>query len=337
MPEHIITPQITLAPGFILPIHAAYLKEWRENAIQQADHGLAAASVCLQASLIDLVLDGHIRHDWLGIMEELLTVNDVPVAYSEQYGNQLYHFGGQYLQPTIHAIHTRWWIERQLRPNGIDHVRYSALLLNKRQTDGLIYDKDVSATMLRHRMKSELTLSMALAVEVIRSAGQLTPTLAEDLATDIVAPAKCPRLGYISMEYFRLRALLVLEHAELFPPGIGTIIAACADALPIGWCDFAISGKIDAYMGTAKRTARDKPIHSPLVSAQVETLLLRETDDAIRAAGSDRLAAYRSHLRTLPMDIPAFQMRDIPLPFGSDKTPIEAINASYHVSQCQNA
>jgi hypothetical protein len=80
-------------------------------------------------------------------------------------------------------------------------------------------------------------------------------------------------------------------------------------------------------MGTAKRVARDKPIHSPLIACHVTTLTDAVPAGAEKDAIAQRLAAYRAHLRANPMDIPAFQMRDVPIPFGADKTPIEVICA----------
>ena len=42
----------------------------------------------------------------------------------------------------------------------------------------------------------------------------------------------------------------------------------------------------------------------------------------------NRLTIYARSLADNPLDIPAFQMRDVPIPFGADLTPIEAICAS---------
>jgi hypothetical protein len=35
------------------------------------------------------------------------------------------------------------------------------------------------------------------------------------------------------------------------------------------------------------------------------------------------------------LDIPAFQMRDVPIPFGSDLTPIKAVCASHLIANLQ--
>jgi hypothetical protein len=316
------------------PAHERYLEDWHEEAIQNADNGDVAASVCLQAALTELVLFGEVKHDWLGIMDEFLIDNGTPLAYSEAFGTRLHRFGSQFRQSTVHAVHTRWWLE-SLSGESVDHDRFADLVLAKKQTDGLFYDRDVSPTILRHRMKSELTMSMAMATEILRSAGKLAGDMPVELATEVVAPAKCPTLGYMSMEYFRLAALRMLGHENLFPVGIETHIEACAEGLAVGWCDFAMKSKVDAYMGTAKRTQRDKPIHSPLIACQVAALIGKVDDAAKRESFGRRLYAYACHLKDNPLDIPAFQMRDVPIRFGEDKTPIEVICASWLISQCR--
>src|SRR5437867_797952 len=275
MPQHLLMPEVPLQAGFLYPAYEAFLQAWREEAIQRADYGDIAASICHHATLLDLVLFGRPRHDWLGIMDEFLMEGDTPIAYSARFGERLHKFGSQRRQSTVHAIHARWWIELLNRDATVDHERFANLILAKKQTDGLIYDRDVSETTLRHRMQSELTLSMAMAVEIFQAAGKLTGTVPVELATSITSTTKCPTLGYMSMEYFRLKALQLLGHEGLFPLGIDAHIEACAADLPVGWCDFAMASKVDAYMGTAKRTQRDKPIHSPLIACHVSYLLAK--------------------------------------------------------------
>ena len=51
------------------------------------------------------------------------------------------------------------------------------ILLRRKLRDGLIYDYDVSETILRHRMKTEITASLAYAVEILLAAGRLTDAL----------------------------------------------------------------------------------------------------------------------------------------------------------------
>jgi hypothetical protein len=336
MTSHLLLPGVTLKPtsGLPNPAFEPELKEWLEGAVREAEEGDTAASVCHQGAILDLVLSGTLKHAWHEIMNDFLFDGGKPLAYSERFAKRLHRFEAQYHQSTVHAIHTRWWVEGLARPNDVDHTAYAELILAKRQSDGLIYDADVSETVLRHRMKAELTLSMAMGVEILKAAGKLSDGLATELATAITDPRKCPVLGYMSAEYFRLYALRVLGHESLFPLGIAECIAACATDLTVGWGDFAMNSKVDAYMGTAKRTGRDKPIHSPLIACHVAALA-DTLPVAQRTPVLARLKDYARHLKQQPLDIPAFQMRDVPIPFGTGRTPIEAICASHLIARCQ--
>ncbi|MDR7927244.1 hypothetical protein RIE95_09660 [Acidithiobacillus thiooxidans] len=328
MTAHPMLPGVVLDFGFSHSAFERYLREWREQAISAADDGVTAASVCHQAVLIDLVLFGQLRHDWLSVMQDILTDAGRPVAYSSDYGKRLHKFGGQWLQSTVHSIHTRWWVETLSKPVSVDHDYFAKLILDKKRADGLIYDMDVSATTLRHRMKAELSMSAVMGAEILSKAGHLTDALCNELATSLCDPLKVPPLGYMTSEQFRLAALRILRHEEQFPTGIGEHIMACAEGLQHGWGDFPIASKVDAYMGTAKRIARDKPIHSPLVACHISVLAEKVDDPARQAAILDRLTDYALSLAQNPLDIPAFQMRDVPIPFGADLTPIEAVCAS---------
>ncbi len=334
MTDHLFIPGALVPPRACQPVYVEYLTRWREAIISSADEGDIAASQCLQATLIDLALSGKALHDWLGVMDEHLLAGGVPLAYSEKFGARLYRFQSQYRQSTIHAIHTRWWIESLMTPDKVDHGRFADLVLAKKNTDGLIYDRDVSGTILRHRMKSELTISAAMAADILSYAELITEKLGLELATHLADPRKCPPLGYMGMEYFRLYALRLFGHQELFPAGIDARIAACTTGLPVGWCDFSMTSKVDAYMGTAKRTQRDKPVHSPMTALQVLALAEMIVPTGNQAPVKDRFAEYARHLKETPNDIPAFQMRDVPIPFGADRTPIEIICASNVIASC---
>ncbi len=328
MAAHPILPGVVLESGFSHPAYENYLRTWREQAISDADDGRAAASVCHQATLIDLVLDGRPTCDWLSVMEDLLTEGDRPLAYSVGYGDRLYKFAGQFQQSTVHSIHTRWWVETLSRAEAVDHDKFAEMILAKKGANGLIYDADVSLTVLRHRMKAELSMSAVMGAEILSEAWRLTDALRTELATSLCDPRKVPQLGYMTSEQFRLAALRILDREELFPVGIDEHIEACEVGLEHGWCDFSMASKVDAYMGTAKRTSRDKPIHSPMVACHVAVLSDKVDDPAKRASIIDRLAIYAKSLAENPQDIPAFQMRDVPIPFGVDLTPVEAVCAS---------
>jgi hypothetical protein len=336
MITHLLLPGVTIKAGFSHPVFERYLRQWREQAITDADNGVISASICLQGVFIELILNGELQHDWLSIMSDLLTDAERPIAYSRDYGKQLYKFDEQYLQSTVHAIHARWWVEKLIKPEALDREKFAKMILTKKCADRLIYDEDVSNTIMRHRMKSELSLSAAMGAEILSHSGYLTDILCDELAAALCDPRKVPPLGYMASEQYRLAALRILSHEEQFPGGIEARIDACAEGLAYGWNDFSMALKVDAYMGTAKRTAHDKPIHSPLVACHVAALSDKVEDIAKRTAISERLNAYALKLAENPLDIPSFQMRDIPIPFGTGITPIEAICASWLISHHQN-
>jgi hypothetical protein len=266
-------------------------------------------------------------------MADLLTHAGRPIAYSSRYCSKLYKFEAQYIQSTIHAIHTRWWIERLTNLRVLDNNVFADMILEKKQSDGLIYDVDVSETALRHRMKSELTMSAAMGIEILFESCRLTNIIRDELSASLCDPRKIPRLGYMVSEQFRLAALRILGREEQFPIGIGKYIEACADGLEYGWCDFSMASKVDAYMGTVKRTTRDKGIHSPLIACHVAVLLEKIDDLVNKDIVFNRLISYARYLANNPLDIPAFKMRDIQIPFGTDITPIEVICASYLIAK----
>jgi hypothetical protein len=81
-------------------------------------------------------------------------------------------------------------------------------------------------------------------------------------------------------------------------------------------------------MGTAKRTSRDFALHSPL--AAIHALhLCGFTTAQEQSRIRQQLDIFASHLNTEPLDIPAFQIRDLPIPFGTDISPIEVVCAAW--------
>ncbi|MEX9873972.1 hypothetical protein AB7X03_10870 [Providencia rettgeri] len=329
MTYHLLLPNINITNDFIHDKYKEYLLNWRESVMNAADDGILSSAECLQAVLIELSMNGRITHDWLTIMNELLVENHNFIAYSRGYGKLLYGFDKQFFQSTIHSIHTRWWIENLMEPQHIDYDKFAQLILSKKQKNELIYDFDVSETTLRHRMKSELTLSAAMSSELLLKAGKLTDSLKNKLSASISDLTKIPLDGYILNEQFRLTALKFLSHEEQLPLGISEYIDACENNLEFGWNDFPIDSKVDAYMGTAKRTSRDSAIHSPLVACHVSALSDVVDKNDRKKHRNTRLANYADYLSQKPLNIPAYHMRDILIPFGVGITPIEAICASW--------
>jgi hypothetical protein len=330
---HLALPGVELQKNIIHKSYLDYINNWRENVRNNCEAGIIAATECLQGALVDIAIDGRLVFDWLSVMDDLLTFNNVPIAYSKEYSEKLSGFNNQYLQSTINAIHTRWWIERFIDSKKVEHDKFSSFILGKKQSNGLIYDAEISGTMLRHRMKTELTFSAALSIEILLFANSLSKNLCDELATNLCDLSKIPLLGYMSCEQYRLSALRYLSHEEQFPVGIGDYIESCSVGLEYGWNDFTIASKVDHYMGTAKRVSRDKAIHSPLVACHVSQLSGKIEDQVQRNEVQFRLKKYADYLAMNPNDIPAYQMRDIPVAFGSDITPLEAICASWLIQR----
>lgn len=94
-----------------------------------------------------------------------------------------------------------------------------------------------------------------------------------------------------------------------------------------GYCDFAVKDKVDDYMGTAKRTARDFAVHSPLSSLHAQQIA-SYVDNNIRESILKRIIAFGYYLQSDPLNIPAFKIRDLDVPFGSNVTPLEVIAAA---------
>lgn len=318
MNKHLMLPDIEIKHRQLLDEHGAYLSSWLDQALMRVEAGDVAASMCLQGALIELTLHGELKTDWIGVFDEYLSLEGRPLAYSERFGQRLHMFASQAIQPTIHATHARWWIEQAQSGTPGDYVDG----LESKTKGGWIFDHDVSPTVERHRMKSELTMSMAQAVEILDAANALAGK-SESLVSTM---SDLPPTGYLSAEYFRLRFLETLDSVQHMPVDTRKALDACA--LSLGFCDFAVATKVDAYMGTAKRVARDVAVASPIAACQLDYLLRVVDDDDAVAKLRGLVADYAKHLRANPLDIPAFQMRDIPISFGADVTPIEVLCAA---------
>lgn len=328
MINHLLLASVDLNTEVLHKEYVPYLKQWREKLIDDIDMERVSSSLCLQGAFVDLVLDGRLTFDWLSVMKDFLSKDGVPLAYSENYGKQLYKFEAQYFQSPIHAIHARWWIEKLTYPNDMDEDFFSNLILKKQQSDGLFYDKDISETIFRHRMKSELLMSAMMSAEILIHAGKLDEKAKRELATNLTEAKLIPIHEYISTEQYRLQTLKFLDFEEWFPVNVEKLIIECSDGLEYGWNDFVMSSKVDAYMGTKKRIMRDNAIHSPLIATYVDALCTQISSLDDLEWVQVRLNTYVHQLALNPLKIPAFQMRDITIPFGADITPIEAISAS---------
>jgi hypothetical protein len=170
-------------------------------------------------------------------------------------------------------------------------------------------------------MKSELLMSMAMGIEILTAAKSIDQ-YKERFESAI---SSLPLTGFLGAEYFRILALEQLKSLNLLPLGLQGMVQSCQAGK--GFCDFSINDKIDDYMGTAKRTDRDKAIHSPLFTLYADYISNYLDGDSSKWV--KRIAvSFGEHLRKNPFDIPSFTMRDIEVPFGTGITPIELLCAA---------
>ena len=140
--------------------------------------------------------------------------------------------------------------------------------------------------------------------------------------------SSAPMSGYLSAEYFRLRSLQILNCVELAPSCLSEVFECEAGE---GYCDFSVDSKVDDYMGTKKRTSRDKAEHSAISGLHAQHIS-RFCDEDIQISVRLKLKSFGQYLIANPLGIPAFKMRDIDIPFGTDLSPFEIIGASYIIS-----
>ena len=322
MNEHIFLPGVRINALVLLPEYRDWLTSWLQSVEQDIEQGDIAASMCLQGAMSEMALYGSPQTDWIGNMDTyLLDQGQKPIAYSEKYGQRLYKFS-HWLQSEVHAVHARWWIQQSYSsPFPQTKIDYSTLLKGLIQPGGWIYNPSVSQTGIRTRMKSEYLMSLAMGVEILNTYDLLDEykLLFESAASSV------QHTSYLSAEYFRLKALDILGSMELLPADLTSVLIACEAGK--GFCDFSVKDKVDDYMGTAKRTARDLAVHSPLSSLHalyIASLVNEETKQGVLT----KLIDFGRYLEKEPFGIPAFKIRDLDTPFGSDVTPLEVLAAT---------
>jgi len=321
MITHILLPNIALDTVELLPQYKTWLESWLQGIDCNIEDCNVASSMCLQGILAELTLYKKTKRNWLDVFEDCLTdENGNPIAYSIFYGKRLYKFNDQWYQIPIHAIHTRWWVEKFY--NSCSQISYPSLIEQNIQPNGWIYNYKSSPTRLSTRMKSEYRMSFAMGIEILKADGVLKKykkSFEATLSSEPLAP-------YLSAEYFRIRALELLESICLMPPSINTILAPCEAGK--GYCDFSVLEKKDDYMGTQKRSARDIAVHSPLLSLYAHHIS-QYCDSPTKERVQSKLDEFAKHLKKHPLDIPAFRIRDlVDIPFGTDVSPLEVIAAS---------
>lgn len=295
-----------------------WINDWLYKINENIENECISSSECIQGLLCEKVI-GKSTVDWKDVEESLLRdEKGRPLAYSEQYGKKLYKFDAQWKQMPVYAIYNSYWISRYY--GSVDIGKYAAFIRTMIQPDGWIYNPAVSNTQLRTRMRSELMMSLAMGTEIIE---QDHFEKGEKNRFEAVL-ATIPLTGYISAEYFRLKALRNIDRRYQFPEGVEEMLEKCA--VGAGYNDFCVSDKTDDYMGTKKRTRHDSMVHTPLISNMALLLSIQGGEELLKGY-RDKMKVYAEMLRCHPMDIPAFTMRDISHPFGAGITPLEILSA----------
>lgn len=324
MSKHILLPNIELVNLKLVDVHADWLSRWLYKIEEDIEKGVLSTSVCLQGMIVEKLLNNKCLHNWVELIETYLISEDdeKPLAYSRGYGEKLYKYS-QWKQSPVHAVHTHWWIKREY---GVDNLQtYNDFIRNLIQPNGWIYNPNVSCTNIRTRMKSELMLSIAMGIEILNSNKSLGEK--ESFESTIVSLNRTPFLG---AEYFRIRALEELVSLNLIPANLNEIISECVAGK--GYCDFSVNFKVDDYMGTKKRVSRDKAVHSALSGLHAHYIASKCNSKKLINDVENGIKDFAEYLKKNPFDIPAFKMRDIDVPFGTDLSPIEVIAASYIIT-----
>ncbi|SRR5579875_2297120 len=327
MNAHIFLPGVRINALELLPEYQDWLSSWLQGVERDIEQGDIAASMCLQGAMSEMALYGSPQIDWIGNMDAyLLDADGKPIAYSEKYGQRLYKFS-HWLQSEVHAIHARWWIQQTYTsPFPQKRLDYGAILEQLIQPGGWIYNPSVSKTNIATRMKSEYLMSLAMGTEILDNYSLLDVNY-KILFESAVSSAQ--RTQFLSAEYFRLKTLAILGSTNLAPADLTSILLSCEAGE--GYCDFSVKDKVDDYMGTAKRVARDIAVHSPLSSLHALYIASSINEEAQKRVLA-KLIKFGHYLEKNPFGIPAFKIRDLDTPFGSDVTPLEILAATAIIS-----
>ena len=295
-----------------------WLEKWLTKINENIEKESISSSECAQGILCEKLL-GKNSVDWKQVEEEFLTDEDGnPQAYSEAYGKQLYNFGGQWQQMPVYAVYNSFWIHKHY--GETDATKYQSIIRELIQPNGWIYNPEVSNTQIKTRMKSELLMSLAMGTEIL-----LPDKLSKhDKDRFEAVLATMPLTGYVSAEYFRIKALKNIGRMYQFPEGLKDLLEKCE--VQEGYNDFCLEEKRDDYMGTKKRTQHDSAIHTPLISHMVK-LLCQTGGDELMDTYREKMHKYSNTLKSHPMGIPSFKMRDIEYSFGTGITPLEILAA----------
>jgi hypothetical protein len=319
--DHLVLPcAADVDAGSLLPDYRAYLTKYLADLEARIDAELLASSELVAGCVADLWLNGKPSWAWVEIAAELLEHEHDALAYSRRFSEQLYGFGDQWRQADAHSIYARAWVE--LNTQGEFEPRWRDQMSALIQPSGWIFNPRVSPTTLRHRMRSEQFMQLAMGASLL--VGGMSDATRDAITA---AAVSFPTTSYVSAEYFRFRTLQLVDRLEQMVVGTPDVLKQ-VKTIP-GFSDFSLASKTDAYMGTAKRTQRDVVIFSPICTLYALELATALEIDLPDEAWTDAA----QYLRAKPLDIPAFRMRDLTAPFGDSVTAHEIIAAAILVDE----
>lgn len=304
MIQHVMLPFLDLSKQtHVNGDIAVYLQSEVTRIKQSIGNKISSASMFINLEIASAILN-QIDESHLSALKEQLIVGGECRAYTEEYANLLYRTENQWLQMDVYTEYSHWFIAKL---HGIDNGKEKSKLMMKYSNDsGLFYNQENSETILQYRMKSEYLCQTLMALEVILPNKALIDQLKETMQNSKMNP-------YISAEYFKIR---ICEEGGFnldyhTKENIQMLISRCkAD---VGLCDFDSQNKSDDFMGSKKRTARDQTIFSPISTLQGVYLCNKFGLDDLASLLIEEVYQF---FQTHSINLTAFKMRDIEVPFG---------------------
>ena len=118
-------PNLLWIPSLSLPdnykgIYSEFLNRELNSIHDEINQDRLSASKALQGVLIESLLFGKTKFDWLGVINELLIRNGRALAYSESFSSNLHGFKDQWEQYSIGAAYSQYSIRKHLSCSQLD-------------------------------------------------------------------------------------------------------------------------------------------------------------------------------------------------------------------------
>lgn len=304
MIQHVMLPYLDLRKQ--VPVGediSQYLRSEITAIRNSIANSISSVSMFVNLEIASAVL-AKPSHEHLAMLERQLVVGGECRAYSEEYAKQLHRTENQWLQIDVYTEYSHWLISILNDKDNTNHK--SKLVMKYANTSGLFFNPENSPTELKYRMKSEYLCQTLMALEVSPIDEELADKLKDTMKNGKITP-------YISAEYFKFRICEKLNFEVDYhsKKNIQMLISRCkAD---VGLCDFDSQNKTDDFMGSQKRTVRDQTIFSPISTLQGVYLCEKVGLHSLAEALVNEAYQY---YQTNSIDLTAFKMRDIEIPFG---------------------